>query len=36
MLSPHYKDQWESHYFGRSFPMQFRRAEVKDTLEFIP
>jgi penicillin amidase len=36
ILSPHYKDQFEAHYYGRSFPMQFRRVEAADTLVFTP
>jgi penicillin amidase len=36
ILSPHYKDQWESHYYGRSFPMQFRKVEAEEILEFLP
>ena len=34
ILSPHYKDQWEACYEGRSFPMQFRKIQAKETLEF--
>jgi penicillin amidase len=36
ILSPHYKDQWTSHYLGRSFPMQFGKPETRDVLEFAP
>jgi penicillin amidase len=36
ILSPHYKDQWDSHYNGTSFSMRFRRVEAADTLEFEP
>ena len=32
ILSRHYKDQWEAYYTARSFPMQFGKVEVKDTL----
>jgi len=32
ILSRHYKDQWDAYYSGRSFPMQFGKVEVKDTL----
>jgi len=35
-LSSHYKDQWESYYAGRSFPMQFGKIEASGTLEFVP
>lgn len=34
VLSSHYKDQWESYYYGRSFPMQFGKVEAKDVLRF--
>ncbi len=36
ILSRHYKDQWETYYVGRSFPMQFEKIDVKDTLVVIP
>ena len=36
ILSPHYKDQWEAFYEGRSFPMQFRKVEAKSTLVVEP
>jgi len=36
VLSGHYKDQWDAYYNGRSFPMQFRKVEVKSVLEFVP
>jgi penicillin amidase len=36
ILSPHYKDQWKSHYYGRSFPMEFRNVKAEDVLEFVP
>ena len=36
ILSRHYRDQWESYYSGRSFPMQFRKVQVKSRLEFRP
>jgi penicillin amidase len=36
ILSAHYKDQFENHYYGRSFPMQFQRVEAVDTLELAP
>ena len=35
-LSPHYKDQWEAYYVGRSFPMQFGKVEAKQTLVIEP
>lgn len=34
VLSRHYKDQWEHHYTGRSFPMLFLRIPSPSTLEF--
>jgi acyl-homoserine lactone acylase PvdQ len=36
ILSPHYKDQWDAYYSGRSFPMQFERVDAKSTLEIRP
>jgi penicillin amidase len=36
VLSRHYKDQWDAYYNGTSFPMQFRKVEVKSVLEFVP
>jgi penicillin amidase len=36
VLSRHYKDQWDAHYSGRSFPMQFVKVEAKDTLVVEP
>ena len=36
ILSRHYKDQWDAYYVGRSFPMQFEKVEVKDTLVVVP
>ena len=35
-LSSHYKDQWDAYYSGHSFPMQFDKVDVKDTLVFQP
>ncbi len=35
-LSRHFKDQWDAYYAGRSFPMQFNNAAVKDTLTIQP
>jgi penicillin G amidase len=36
ILSRHYKDQWDAYYVGRSFPMQFDKVELKDTLVVVP
>ncbi|MBZ5592388.1 MAG: penicillin acylase family protein [Acidobacteriia bacterium] len=36
VLSRHYKDQWDAYYNGTSFPMQFRKVDVKSVLEFVP
>ena len=36
ILSRHYKDQWSAYYVGRSFPMQFRRVDAKQTLTIVP
>ena len=36
ILSSHYKDEWKAYYNGRSFPMQFNKVEVKDTLRIEP
>ena len=36
ILSRHYKDQWDAYYVGRSFPMQFEKLDVKDTLIVQP
>jgi penicillin amidase len=36
ILSRHYKDQWDAYYVGRSFPMQFEKVDVKDTLVVLP
>jgi penicillin amidase len=35
-LSRHYKDQWNAYYSARSFPMQFRNVEAKQTLVVNP
>jgi penicillin amidase len=35
-LSPHYKDQWDAYYAGRSFPMQFRKVDAKNVLVIKP
>jgi hypothetical protein len=34
-LSRHYKDQWEAHYAGRSFPLPFSSV-AGDQLKFVP
>ena len=37
ILSRHYRDQWETYYVGSSFPMPYRKADVKDkVLRLIP
>ena len=36
IASSHYKDQWEAYYYGRSFPMQFGKVDVKNTVMFMP
>ena len=36
ILSGHYKDEWDAYYNGKSFPMQFNRVDVKDTLKLEP
>ncbi|MEK7408160.1 MAG: penicillin acylase family protein [Acidobacteriota bacterium] len=35
-LSSHFKDQWEAHYEGRSFPMQFEKVQAESTLTLMP
>ena len=35
-LSSHYKDQWDSYYVGRSFPMQYNHVEAKSELRVRP
>ncbi|MDX2151267.1 MAG: penicillin acylase family protein [Bryobacteraceae bacterium] len=35
-LSPHYKDQWEAYYSGRSFPLPFSNVPAKSTLTIEP
>jgi penicillin amidase len=35
-LSKHYKDQWASYYGATSFPMQFQRVDVRETLRITP
>ncbi|MGO4880057.1 MAG: penicillin acylase family protein [Bryobacteraceae bacterium] len=36
VLSRHYKDQWDRYYYAESFPMQYRRVQVRDSLVLIP
>jgi penicillin amidase len=36
LLSRHYRDEWDAYYNGRSFPMQFDKVDVKDTLKLEP
>ena len=36
ILSPHYRDQWDAYYVGRSFPMQFRKVDAQQTLTVNP
>jgi len=36
VLSHHYKDQWDRYYRAESFPMQFRKVEVRDVLTLAP
>lgn len=35
-LSSHYKDQWSAYYGATSFPMQFEKVDVKQTLVVKP
>src|SRR5205823_2709182 len=35
-LSTHYRDEWNSYYVGRSFPMQFGKVEGKKILRLTP
>jgi penicillin amidase len=35
-LSPHYKDQWEAFYNGRTFPMQFSKVDARQVLAVKP
>lgn len=35
-LSSHYKDQWESFYSGKTFPMQFGKIDAKSVLTVTP
>ena len=36
LLSSHFKDEWGAYYSGTSFPMEFGRVDVKDTLKIVP
>jgi penicillin amidase len=36
ILSSHYRDQWDSYYHARSYPMSWSREEAASTLEFRP
>ena len=36
ILSSHYRDQWDSYYHARSYPMSWNAEEVVSTLEFLP
>jgi penicillin G amidase len=36
VLSPHYKDQWDAYYSGRSFPMQYGKLDANDVLVVKP
>ena len=36
VLSSHYRDEWDAYYSGRSFPMQYRKVDVKSTLQIEP
>ncbi len=36
ILSRHYADQWNTYYVGRSFPMQFKKVDAKQTLVVEP
>jgi penicillin amidase len=36
ILSSHYKDQWSSYYAGRTYPMQFKKVDAPDVLQFVP
>jgi penicillin amidase len=35
-LSPHYRDQWDRYYTGRSFPMRFQQVPSDEILELVP
>jgi acyl-homoserine lactone acylase PvdQ len=34
--STHFQDQWFAYYYGKSFPMQFKHVDAKDTLQVKP
>jgi penicillin amidase len=36
IASRHYRDEWEAYYYGKSFPMQFNKVDVKSTVTFVP
>jgi penicillin amidase len=36
ILSTHYKDEWESYYYGHSFPMQFGKVDAREVLTIMP
>jgi penicillin amidase len=36
ILSSHYRDEWDAYYAGHSFPMQFNKVDVRDTLKIEP
>jgi penicillin amidase len=36
ILSTHYKDEWESYYYGHSFPMQFGKVDAREVLTMLP
>lgn len=36
VASSHYRDEWDAYYYGRSFPMQFGKVDVKSTVTFVP
>jgi penicillin amidase len=36
ILSPHYRDEWNDYYWGRTYPMPFGKVPEKSTLQFRP
>jgi penicillin amidase len=36
IASSHYRDEWDSYYNGKSFPMQFHKLDAKSTVTFLP
>jgi penicillin G amidase len=34
--SRHYNDEWNAYYGGNSFPMQFNKVDVRETVRFLP